>query len=163
MSWSRAATPGEIVAPGDQITVKVLRVDPATEKIALGLKQLLDDPWSSVAHIYQVGQIVTGRVTRVAEFGAFVELGPGVEALAHASTFPATGRSGDWAKSVPVGTTASFEIRSIDIAQKRIGVAFVEEGTSRAELRDYAEKQDADEASSSFGSLGDRLRGTLKR
>ena len=162
MSWSRAATPGEIVAPGDQITVKVLRVDPATDKIALGLKQLLDDPWSTVAQTYQVGQIVTGRVTRVAEFGAFVELGPGVEALAHASTFPATGRAGDWAKSVPVGTTGAFEIRSVDIAQKRIGVALVEEGESREELRDYAEKQDVSDASS-FGSLGDRLRGTLKR
>jgi ribosomal protein S1 len=140
----------------------VLRVDPATEKIALGLKQLLDDPWSSVAQNYHVGQIVTGRVTRVAEFGAFVELGPGVEALAHASTFPAIGRAGDWAKSVPAGTTAAFEIRSIDVQQKRIGVALVEEGASRAELSDYAENQDVSEGSS-FGSLGDRLRGALKR
>ena len=74
----------------------------------------------------------TGRVTRVAEFGAFVELEPGIEGLAHASTFAPTGRPGGWAKSVPVGTTAAFEILSIDIAQKRIGVALVEEGSSRA-------------------------------
>ena len=162
MSWSRAATPNAIVAPGDQITVKVLRVDPATDKISLGLKQLLDDPWSTVSHTYQVGQVVTGRVTRVAEFGAFVELAPGIEALAHASTFPATGRQGEWAKSVPAGTTGAFEIRSIDTAQKRIGVAPVEEGTSRAEMREYAEGQDAKPATS-FSSLGDKLRGALKR
>jgi small subunit ribosomal protein S1 len=132
MSWSRATTPGAVVAPGDQITVKVLRVDEATGKIALGLKQLADDPWSTVGTAYEVGQVRSGRVTRVAEFGAFVELEPGIEALAHASTFPPTGRAGGWAKSVPVGTTGAFEILSIDLAQKRIGVAFVQEGTSRA-------------------------------
>ena len=81
----------------------MLRVDEATQKISLGLKQLLDDPWTTVAATYEVGQVRTGRVTRVAEFGAFVELEPGIEGLAHASTFPPTGRRGGWAKSVPVG------------------------------------------------------------
>ena len=132
MSWSRATTPAAVVAPGDQITVKVLRVDEGTGKISLGLKQLQDDPWSTVGTTYQVGQVRTGRVTRVAEFGAFVELQPGIEGLAHASTFPPTGRPGSWAKAVPVGATAAFEILSIDPAQKRIGVAIVEEGSSRA-------------------------------
>lgn len=132
MSWSRAATPDSIVAPGDRITVKVLRVDDGTGKVALGLKQLQADPWSAVGTAYAVGQVLTGRVTRVADFGAFVELEPGVEGLAHASTFPPTGRPGGWAKSVPVGTTAAFEILSIDTDQKRIGVALLEEGSSRA-------------------------------
>ena len=132
MSWSRAATPNEIVAPGDQITVKVLRVDEATQKISLGLKQLLDDPWSTAGARYEVGQITTGRVTRVAEFGAFVELEPGIEGLAHASTFAPTGRPGGWTKSVPAGMTGAFEILAVDTAQKRIGVALVEEGSSRA-------------------------------
>jgi small subunit ribosomal protein S1 len=133
MGWSRVTNPNEIVAPGDQITVKVLRVDDATEKISLGLKQLLDDPWTAVASAYEVGQVRTGRVTRVADFGAFVELEPGIEGLAHASTFPPTGRAGGWAKSVTAGQTGAFEILSIDPAQKRIGVALVEEGSSRAE------------------------------
>jgi small subunit ribosomal protein S1 len=132
MSWSRAATPGAIVAPGDQITVKVLRVDEATGKIALGLKQLQDDPWSTAGTTYQIGQVRSGRVTRVAEFGAFVELEPGIEGLAHASTFPPGGRRGSWAQAVPVGATATFEILSIDLAQKRIGIALVEEGSARA-------------------------------
>jgi small subunit ribosomal protein S1 len=132
MSWSRAASPRAVVAPGDRITVKVLRVDEGTGKISLGLKQLQDDPWSTVGATYQVGQVHAGRVTRVAEFGAFVELAPGIEGLAHASTFPPTGRPGSWAASVPVGTTAAFEILSIDLAQKRIGVALVEDGSSRA-------------------------------
>ena len=132
MSWSRAATPGALVAAGDRIAVKVLRVDEGTGKIALGLKQLQDDPWGTVAATYAVGQVRRGRVTRIAEFGAFVELEPGIEALAHASTFAPTGRAGGWAKVVPVGTAATFEILSVDPAQKRIGVAMVEEGSSRA-------------------------------
>jgi small subunit ribosomal protein S1 len=132
MGWSRVTNPNEVVAPGDQITVKVLRVDDATQKISLGLKQLLADPWSTVPAKYQVGQVCTGRVTRVADFGAFVELEPGIEGLAHASTFAPTARSGEWAKSVAVGSTGAFEIVSIDAAQKRIGVALVDEGSSRA-------------------------------
>jgi small subunit ribosomal protein S1 len=132
MSWSRAAMSGEVAASGDQIVVKVLRVDEATGKISLGLKQLQDDPWSTAGTTYQVGQVLSGRVTRVAEFGAFVELAPGIEGLAHASTFPPTARRGSWATAVPVGTTAAFEILSIDLSQKRIGLALVEEGSSRA-------------------------------
>jgi len=131
MSWSRVTTPGEVVTAGDQIAVKVLRVDEGTGKISLGLKQLQDDPWSRVGTTYQVGQVRTGRVMRVADFGGFVELEPGIEALAHASSFP-PGQPGGWVRSVPVGTTAAFEILSVDVAQKRIGVALVEEGSSRA-------------------------------
>ena len=132
MGWSRATNPHEIAAPGDHITVKVLRVDEATQKISLGLKQLLEDPWSTVPATYEVGQVRTGRITRVADFGAFVELEPGIEGLAHASTFAPTGRPGGWAKSVTAGMTGAFEILSIDPAQKRIGIALVDEGTSRA-------------------------------
>ena len=132
MSWSRVNHPNELVAVGDPITVKVLRVDEATQKISLGLKQLQGDPWATAGATYAVGQVRTGRVTRVAEFGAFVELEPGVEALAHASTFPPTARPGGWAKSVPVGLTTPVEILSIDPAQKRIGVALVDPSSARA-------------------------------
>ena len=131
MSWSRSTTPGAVVAAGDQITVKVLRVDEASGKISLGLKQLQNDPWSTVSTIVKVGDVRTGRVTRLADFGAFVELMPGIEGLAHASTFPPTGQRGAWTSVVPVGTTAAFEVLSIDPAQKRIGLALVEEGSSR--------------------------------
>lgn len=79
-----------------------------------------------------MGQVHTGRVTRVAEFGAFVELEPGIEGLAHASTFAPTGRHGGWSKSVAAGLTGAFEILSIDTAQKRIGVALIEEGSAFA-------------------------------
>jgi ribosomal protein S1 len=160
------------VSPGDQITVKVLRVDEATQKIALGLKDLQNDPWSTVAASYEVGQVRAGRVTRVAEFGAFVELEPGVEGLAHASTFAPTGRAGGWAKAVPVGTTGAFEILSIDAAQRRIGVALIDEASSRADGAAPAEQGERDEQrewaakdappTGSIGSLADNLRNALK-
>ena len=79
MGWSRVPDASQVVTPGEEITVKVLRVDEDTQKIALGLKQLTADPWSRVQATYEVGQVRTGRVTRLAEFGAFVELEPGVE------------------------------------------------------------------------------------
>src|SRR3954469_10584333 len=169
MGWSRVTSPGEIVAAGDQITVKVLRVDEATGKIALGLKQLLDDPWTMAATAYQVGQVRPGRVTRVAEFGAFVELEPGIEGLAHASTFAPTGSARGWAKAVPPGTTAAFEIVSIDAPQKRIGLVLLEEGTSRSALAHSGHDAESlasapePEAKGALGSLGDKLRDALQK
>jgi small subunit ribosomal protein S1 len=132
MGWSRVSDPAQIVKPGEEITVKILRVEDDTQKIALGLKQLTADPWSTVESRYEVGQVLTGRVTRVAEFGAFVELEPGIEALAHASTFAPTGRPQGWSTLVPAGMTAPFEILTIDIEKKRIGVALLPEGSARA-------------------------------
>ena len=113
MGWSRVSDTSHVVTPGDEITVKVLRVDDASGRIALGLKQLTPDPWSKVGDTYEVGQVRVGRVTRVAEFGAFVELEPGVEALAHQSTFPPTGRPGGWSTSVTPGTTGAFDLHIV--------------------------------------------------
>ena len=132
MGWSRIDNPSEHFTPGDEITVKVLQVDEAKEKISLGLKQLTDDPWTTVQARYAVGQVVTGRVTRQTEFGAFVEIEPGIEALAHVSTFPPTGRRDGWKNDIRPGTSAAFEILTIDPDKKRIGVALVPEGSTRA-------------------------------
>ncbi|MBN1569882.1 MAG: S1 RNA-binding domain-containing protein [Acidobacteria bacterium] len=129
MSWSRASTPAEIVKAGEEITVKVLRVEEDKQKISLGLKQLSADPWSKVADAYKAGQRRAGRITRIAEFGAFVELEPGIEGLAHASTFAPT-LSGGWSSQVSPGMTGTFEILSVDLDQKRIGVALVVEGSA---------------------------------
>jgi small subunit ribosomal protein S1 len=162
MGWSRATDASAVVSPGDEVTVKVLRVDEATQKIALSLKQATEDPWATVPARYEVGQVHPGRVTRVAEFGAFVELEPGVEALAHASTFAPTGRQDDWTRLVQAGTTGTFEILSIEPEKRRIGVALVPEGSARAiESDEYSEGPES--GAEGFGSLADRLRGSLKR
>lgn len=132
MGWSRVTDTTQVATPGQEMTVKVLRIDEGTGQIALGLKQLLADPWSLVPSTYAVGQVRQGRITRIAEFGAFVELEAGIEGLAHASTFAPTGRPGGWAKTVSVGTTGAFEILTIDLEKKRIGVVMVDEASSRA-------------------------------
>ncbi len=132
MGWSRVSDPTSVVQPGDEITVKVLRVDEEKGRISLGLKQLQADPWTSVVNDYRVGQVLSGRVTRVADFGAFVELAPGIEALAHVSTFPPTGRTDEWKSSVSPGTEVAAEILSIDPERKRMGIAIAEEGTAKA-------------------------------
>ncbi len=132
MGWSRVSDPSQLVKPGEEITVKVLRVDDEKGKISLGLKQLTADPWTKVQESYEAGQIRPGVVTRVAEFGAFVELEPGIEALAHESTFPPTGRPGGWTAQVAPGTTGAFEILNIDVERKRIGVALVFPGVPRS-------------------------------
>jgi small subunit ribosomal protein S1 len=157
MTWSRTADASQLLKPGEEVTVKVLRVDDNKQKISLGLKQLAADPWASVPQIYQVGQVCTGRVTRIAEFGAFVELEPGVEALAHVSTFAPTARSDEWSRQAAPGKTGAFEIVSIDVEKKRIGVKLVPEGAEDA--REYAERADTTAA---FGSLADKLRGALR-
>jgi ribosomal protein S1 len=173
MGWSRVADTSQVATPGQEITVKVLRVDEATQQIALGLKQLSADPWTMVPTAYEVGQVRAGRITRIAAFGAFVELEPGIEGLAHASTFAPAGRSGGWATSLTPGMTGAFEILSIDPEKKRIGVALVEEGSSRSEAvlnaggaqeasdeREDTAREDAAKAQP-FGSLADKLRGAL--
>ena len=161
MGWSRVSDTSQVVKPGDEITVKVLSVDEKTQKISLGLKQLTTDPWSNVQATYAIGQVRPGRITRVAEFGAFVELEPGVEALAHASTFEAASRSERWSAQVAPGTIGAFEILSIDPEKKRIGVALVPEGSARAREADNAEADDA-RPPEGFGTLAEKLRGALK-
>lgn len=168
MGWSRVADASQAVKAGDEVTVKVLRVDEATQKIALGLKQLAEDPWTRVASRYAVGQVRQGRVTRLAEFGAFVELEPGVEGLAHASTFPPSGQRGGWRRAVQTGMTGAFQVLSVDPDKKRIGVSLLPEGTTAAALAEAAADETEAKAratapeAAGFGSLADKLRDALK-
>jgi small subunit ribosomal protein S1 len=168
MGWSRVTDPSNLFKPGEKITVKVLRVDDDKQKISLGLKQLTDDPWTTVADKYKVGQVVSGRITRIADFGAFVELEPGIEGLAHASTFPHAGRADRWSREVTVGQTGSFEVMSLDVTKKRIGVALVPEGSGRAARPASTsaapvepEEHEHIDPAAGFGSLADKLRGAL--
>jgi small subunit ribosomal protein S1 len=161
MSWARVTSPGEIVAPGDQITVRVLRVDEATQKISLGLKQLQEDPWNAAAATFPVGQTRPGRVTRIADFGVFVELAPGFTGLI---PIVETGleRDADMRKAFPVGSDVDVVVLEVDQAGRRIRLSrkAVSEQREQAELREYAEKQEASPGVS-MGSLADKLRGAL--
>ncbi len=85
LSWGKVANPREVLKVGDEVDVYVLEVDREQKRIALSLKKLQPDPWEMAAKRYKEGQLVEGRITRVLDFGAFVELEPGVEGLLHAS------------------------------------------------------------------------------
>jgi small subunit ribosomal protein S1 len=163
MSWTRVGSPSEVVAVGDEITVRVLRVDEATEKISLGLKQLQDDPWTTAAAKFPVGQVRTGRITRLADFGAFVELEPGFTGLL---PFAESGvdRGMDMRKAFPIGSEVEVAILEVDPEARRIRLSkkAVAEQREQAELRDYATRQDA-EPSASMGSIADKLRDALGR
>jgi small subunit ribosomal protein S1 len=169
MSWSRVADPSDVVKPGDEITVKVLRIEQDGQKISLGLKQLAGDPWAGVQDTCTVGSVHRGRVTRIAEFGAFVELAPGVEALAHATTFDPAGGKGAWSAGIAPGTIGAFEILSVDLDKRRIGVRLIPEGSSRAAAATGAgpaseageDGGEVPEAPARLGSLADKLRGAL--
>ena len=161
MGWSRVTNPNEVVASGDQITVKVLRVDEATQKISLGLKQLLDDPWATAATTYHVGQMVSGRVSRVAPFGVFVELAPGIAGLIPLSETGLT-QDVDIKRTFTAGTPIEVVVLEIDAAARRIRLSSraVAPAKEADELRDYNERQ-GDSPSVSVGSLADKLRGAL--
>ena len=85
IAWSRVSKPEDVLTVGQELQVRILKIDPETKKISLGLKQLQAEPWETAPERYLAGQRVSGTVTRVAEFGAFVELEPGVEGLIHVS------------------------------------------------------------------------------
>jgi small subunit ribosomal protein S1 len=163
MGWTRVTDPAEIVKPGDAVTVKVLRVDEATQKISLGLKQLADDPWSTVEDRYAVGQVRTGRVMRVAPFGIFVELEAGIDGLIPLSE-TGVGRDADVKRAFPVGADMEVVVVEIDTASRRMRLSrqAVQQVKEVDEVREYAQRRDA-APSQSFGSLADKLRGALDK
>lgn len=161
MSWARVSSPAAVVAQGDEVTVKVLRVDEDGGKIALGLKQLADDPWAKAHLTYPVGLVVTGRVSRLAEFGAFVELEPGIEGLAHVSEAGVAAR-GDVGKVFAIGRQVQVVVLAVDPASRRISLSRqgALDADDAAEVRAYNESNAA-RPGAAFGSLADKLRGAL--
>jgi small subunit ribosomal protein S1 len=161
MGWARVSDPLQVVKPGDEITVIVLRVDADKQKISLGLRQLMADPWSKVADAYQAGQLRSGRVTRVADFGAFVELEPGIEGLVPLSE-SGVARDGDVKKAFPVGTQLDVVVSEVDAAARRIRLSLtaVQKKREADEVREYTERTDVT-PSEGFGSLAGKLRDAL--
>jgi small subunit ribosomal protein S1 len=122
ISWSRINKAADVLSVGQQIEVRVLKVDPEKRRISVGMKQLQAHPWDSASDKLKVGERVRGTVTRVAEFGAFVELEPGIEGLIHVSEM-------SWAKKVRMasdvvkpGESVEAVILSVNVGERRIGL-----------------------------------------
>jgi small subunit ribosomal protein S1 len=161
MGWSRVANTSELLQPGDEITVKVLRVDDDKQKIALGLKQLTDDPWTSGAAKYEVGQVCVGRIARVADFGVFVEVEPGIEGLVPLGE-TGVSRETNVKKAFTIGTTVEVVILDVDLAARRMRLSMnaVLQAHEGAEVRAYTERAESTSVDR-LGSLADKLRSAL--
>lgn len=122
MSWGRVKHPSELINVGDEITVKILKYDTEKERVSLGLKQLTEDPWNEVKSKYTIGSRVKGKVVSVAEYGAFVELGDGVEGLIHVSEMSWTKRVKHANQVVEVGQEVEVQVLEIDSENRRISL-----------------------------------------
>jgi small subunit ribosomal protein S1 len=164
MGWSRVSDPSQLFKPGDEITVKVLRIDSreGEDKIALGLRQLAADPWQAVEQKYSPGRIVAGRVERVADFGVFVTLEPGVTGLVPVAE-SGVAQGSDLKKAFPIGTALDVIVLDADVASRRMRLSIkgIQDEAERAEVRDYAARADAAAGGASLGSLADKLRNAL--
>jgi len=122
MSFGRVNHPSEVVHVGDEITVKVLKFDRERERISLGLKQLIPDTWRTVTERYPQGMRVIGRVVSVTDYGAFVELEPGVEGLIHISEMTWSRRLRHPAKVVKVGDEVETVVLEVKPKERRISL-----------------------------------------
>ncbi|MCD5413825.1 MAG: 30S ribosomal protein S1 [Clostridiales bacterium] len=122
LSWSRIKHPSELLSVGDEIEVEIIDIDKSTEKISLSLKQLQPRPWDIVKENYKIGDIITGKVVRIVDFGAFVEVIPGVDGLVHISEI-----SHDYIEKptqvLKVEQEVNAKILDINIEKKRISLS----------------------------------------
>src|SRR6188768_113352 len=123
MSWGRVAHPGEVFKVGDEVTVKVLKYNPETERVSLGLKQTQEDPWNHVDEAYPLGKRVRGKVMSLTEYGAFVELEPGVEGLIHVSEMSWTKKVKHPSKMLEIGAEIECQVLEVDARSKRISLS----------------------------------------
>ena len=125
ISWGKLKHPQEVLTIGQKINVKVLSMNAEKGKISLGLKQNQPEPWSVIDTTYEVGQVIEGKVVQIKEYGAFVELEPGLDGLVHISEV-AHKRVGNIAEELEVGQTVSAKILEIDKDRKRISLSIRE-------------------------------------
>ncbi|HEV2495641.1 MAG TPA: 30S ribosomal protein S1 [Terriglobia bacterium] len=123
LSWGRIAHPSEVIQVGQEIRVKVLKYTPEKERVSLGLKQLQPDPWEQVAGEYKVGDRAVGRVVSLTDYGAFVELLPGIEGLIHISEMTWSKRLKHPSKIVKVGERVDVAVLDVNPAQRRISLS----------------------------------------
>ncbi|MBR1870372.1 MAG: 30S ribosomal protein S1 [Kiritimatiellae bacterium] len=160
MSWTRKINhPSECLQKGQQVEAVVLDVNVKEQRISLGLKQAQNDPWSGIAEKYPVGAIVKGKVSKIASFGAFVELEDGVDGLVHISQI-SDQRIDKVKDALQVGQEVEARVVKVDRAERRIGLSIRAVGMSDAELRELEadDEQNGTSAlagsSEAFGALG---------
>nr|PZN85978.1 MAG: 30S ribosomal protein S1 [Pseudomonadota bacterium] len=122
MAWRRVNHPSEIVNVGDTVKVQIIRINPETQRISLGMKQLQADPWEGIEAKYPVGARFKGVVTNIADYGAFVELEPGVEGLIHVSEMSWTKKNVHPGKIVSTSQEVEVQVLEVDAQKRRISL-----------------------------------------
>ncbi len=141
LSWSRVEKVTDVVTEGQKVKVVVLKLDKVARKVSLGLKQLAASPWDNIQDKYAAGSVVTGKVSRLAEFGAFVELEPAVEGLIHISEL-APQRVFRAKDIVQVGQDVKVLVLAVDPAQRRISLSLKQAVAKEAPPEEVEEDED---------------------
>jgi small subunit ribosomal protein S1 len=160
LAWTRVSNPADIVKPGQVVSATIIRLEQEERrlKISLTLKQASGDPWQNLPAQIKAGRVVTGKVTRLMPFGAFVELQPGVEGLVPLSEMSSTKRVNSADEVVKAGEQVTVLIKEINPQAKRISLSIkgaVDAAASESESQDIREYQASQAARSSGGGLGD--------
>jgi len=122
MSWKRVSHPSQVLAVGDTVKVQIVKINPDTQRISLGMKQLQSDPWDGVEAKYPVGAKYTGRITNITDYGAFVELEAGVEGLVHVSEMSWTKKNVHPGKIVSTSQEVDVVVLDVDSSKRRISL-----------------------------------------
>ena len=122
MSWGRVTHPNELFKVGDEVTVRVLKYNAETERVSLGLKQTQEDPWTHAEEAFPPGKRVSGKVMSITDYGAFVELEPGVEGLIHVSEMSWTKKVKHPSKVLEIGQEVECQVLEVDAKSKRISL-----------------------------------------
>lgn len=122
MSWKRVNHPSQVLNVGDTVKVQIVKINPETQRISLGMKQLMSDPWDGVNAKYPAGGTFTGRVTNITDYGAFVELEPGVEGLVHVSEMSWTKKNLHPSKILSTSQEVDVQVLDVDGEKRRISL-----------------------------------------
>jgi len=122
MSWKRVNHPSQVLAVGDTVKVQIIKINPDTQRISLGMKQLQSDPWDNVEAKYPVGARFTGRITNITDYGAFVELEAGVEGLVHVSEMSWTKKNAHPGKIVSTSQEVDVVVLDVDSSKRRVSL-----------------------------------------
>lgn len=122
MSWRRVTHPSQIINVGDEIDIQIIRINPESQRISLGMKQLQDDPWVGIDMKYPVGAKLEGKVTNVTDYGAFVEIDEGVEGLIHVSEMSWTSKNVNPSQIVNVGDEVEVLVLEVDQEKRRVSL-----------------------------------------
>ena len=163
LSWNqRVKHPSEVLKKGDRVRAKVLKIDPEAHKFSLGVKHLSPDPWDGVEGRFRKGDAVTGRITRVADFGVFVELADGVEGLVHISELSREKIDSPYAL-FKEGDEVGAAVLAVDRGNKKIALSIrsYQDGVERKDMESYLTRP-SDNQQESATAFGEALRAKLK-